>query len=108
MWRTKGAAAVFYDSEREEVDRAVEARSNEYYLLWLVGMLVISALVGFVLGVGAFIYLFVRSKGGLSRFASVLSAGAFILLLGLLSHFMTLMYPEGLLQSYVTLPWPLQ
>ena len=108
MWRTKGAAAVFYDSEREEVDRAVEARSNEYYLLWLVGMLVISALVGFVLGVGIFIYLFVRLKGGLSRFASVLSAGAFILLLGLLSHFMTLMYPEGLLQSYVTLPWPLQ
>ena len=49
-----------------------------------------------------------RLKGGLSRFASVLSAGAFILLLGLLSHFMTLMYPEGLLQSYVTLPWPLQ
>ncbi len=65
MYRTKGAATVFYDSEREEADHSVERRSNEYYLLWLVGMLGISALTGFVIGIGAFIYLFVRLKGGL-------------------------------------------
>ncbi|MBT3907659.1 MAG: tripartite tricarboxylate transporter permease [Rhodospirillaceae bacterium] len=108
MYRTKGASLVFYDSEREEIDRAIEYRSNEYYLMWLMGMLGVSALFGFVLGIGSFIYIFIRLKAGLSHLGCAISAGIFIMLLGTLSHFMTLQYPEGILQSYVTLPWPLQ
>jgi TctA family transporter len=108
MYRAKGPALVFCDSERDEIDMAVERRSNEYYLLWLLGMLGVSALAGFVVGIGSFIYVFIRLKAGLSHLACAISAGAFILLLGTLSHFMTLEYPEGILQSYVTLPWPLQ
>ena len=76
--------------------------------MWLLGMLGVSALVGFVLGIGTFIYVFVRFKARMSHFACVLSAGAFVLLLGALSNFMTLKYPEGILQDYITLPWPLQ
>lgn len=108
MYRTRHASPVFYDSERDEVDQSVEHRSNEHYLLWLLGMLGVSALVGFVLGIGSFIYLFIRRKAGMSHVGCAVSAAAFILLLGALSHFMTLRYPEGLLQDYVTLPWPLQ
>ena len=108
MYRTKGAAVVFYDSERDEIDQLVERRSNEYYLMWLLGMLGISALAGFVVGIGSFIYIFIRLKAGLSHIGCAIYAGIFILLLGTLSHFMTLQYPEGILQSYVTLPWPLQ
>jgi len=108
MYRTKKAAVVFCDSERDEIDVAVERRSSEYYLLWLLAMLAVSAIAGFVIGIGAFIYLFVRLRAGLSHVACALCAGAFILLLGALSHFMTLQYPEGILQDYVTLPWPLQ
>jgi TctA family transporter len=108
MCRTKGASLVFYDSEREEIDRSIEYRSNEYYLMWLMAMLGVSALAGFVAGIASFIYIFIRLKAGLSHFYCAISAGVFILLLGALSHFMTLRYPEGLLQSYVTLPWPLQ
>jgi putative tricarboxylic transport membrane protein len=108
MCRTKGASLVFYDSEREEIDRSIEYRSNEYYLMWLMAMLGVSALAGFVAGIASFIYIFIRLKAGLSHFYCAISAGVFVLLLGALSHFMTLRYPEGLLQSYVTLPWPLQ
>ncbi len=108
MYRTKGAAIVFYDSERDEIDQSVERRSNEYYLMWLLAMLGISALAGFVVGIGSFIYIFVRLKAKLSHVGCAIYAGIFILLLGTLSHFMTLQYPEGILQSYVTLPWPLQ
>jgi len=108
MYRTKGPAMVFYDSERDEIDQSMERRSNEYYLMWLLGMLGVSALAGFVVGIGAFIYIFVRLKAGLSHFGCAIYAGVFVLLLGTLSHFMTLQYPEGVLQSYVTLPWPLQ
>jgi hypothetical protein len=108
MYSTRKAASVFYDAERQEINEAVERHSNEYYLMWLLGMLGVSALIGFVGGIGAFIYAFVRLKARLSHFAAAISAVVFILLLGTLSHFMTLQYPEGILQSYVTLPWPFQ
>jgi len=108
MLRTRSAALVYYDSEREDVDAAVEHHSNEYYLLWLLGMLGVSALAGFVIGIASFIYVFVRHKARMSHLGCAISAGIFILLLGTLSHFMTLRYPEGILQDYVTLPWPLQ
>ena len=100
--------SILDDSEREEIDRSIEYRSNEYYLMWLMAMLGVSALAGFVAGIASFIYIFIRLKAGLSHFYCAISAGVFVLLLGALSHFMTLKYPEGLLQSYVTLPWPLQ
>ncbi len=108
MYRTKSAALVYYDSEREDIDKALEYRSNEYYLAWLLGMLGVSALFGFVIGVGSFIYIFIRLKARLSHLGCAISAAVFILLLGTLSHFMTLKYPEGILQDYLTLPWPLQ
>ena len=108
MYKTKGASLVFYDSEREDIDSSVERRSNEYYLMWLLGMLGVSALAGFVVGIASFIYIFIRLKAGLSHLACAISAGIFVMLLGTLSHFMTLQYPEGILQSFVTLPWPLQ
>jgi len=108
MARAKEASIAFYDSEREDIDDAVEQRSSEYYLACLLGMLGISALFGFVIGIATFIYLFVFFKARVGHLGSAVSAGAFIMLLGTLSHFMTLEYPEGILQSYVTLPWPLQ
>jgi putative tricarboxylic transport membrane protein len=108
MYRTKTSAIVFYDSERDGIEGAVERRSNEYYLMWLLGMLAVSALAGFVVGIGSFIYIFVRLKARVSHFICAIYAGVFVLLLGTLSYFMTLQYPEGILQSYVTLPWPLQ
>jgi len=39
---------------------------------------------------------------------SAIGTASFILLLGAMSHFLTLEYPQGILQEYVTLPWPLQ
>jgi len=108
MYRTKRASRVFYDSERGEFDADVDRRSNEHYILWLAGMLVASAVAGFVIGVSAFIYAFMRVKARVPHWACVLGATAFVLVLGTLSHFLTLEYPQGILQDYVTLPWPLQ
>ncbi len=107
---TRQPATIFYDSEREVFSDFVDARSNEYYLLWLLGMLGISALFGFVIGVAAYIYLFVLTKARIGHLYSVTCAGAFVLFLGILSHSLTLEYPAGLLQTAygVNLPWPLQ
>jgi len=108
MARTKRASNVFYDTERAAFGAAVDRRSNEHYLLWLTGMLAISAVAGFVIGIAAFIYAFMRVKARVPHWSCALGAAIFVLLLGILSHLLSLEYPQGLLQNYVTLPWPLQ
>lgn len=106
----KRPATVFYDSEHEAFSEHIEYRSNEYYLLWLLGMLGVSALFGFVIGIAAFIYIFIFKKAEWGHRNCAISAGAFVLFLGALSHFLTLEYPPGVLQSVfqINLPWPLQ
>jgi len=108
MLRKKRASRCFYDSERSEFGDDADRRSNEHYLLWLAGMLAVSALTGFVIGIAGFIYAFMRVKARVPHWACALGAGAFVMLLGVLSHLLTLEYPQGLLQEFVTLPWPLQ
>ena len=108
MMRRRAAATIFYDADRDTENRAEDHRSSEYYLLWLVGMLCLSALVGFVLGSAAFIYLFLRRRAQASHLLCAGYTAVFVLLLGIMSHFLVLYYPQGLLQDYVTLPWPLQ
>ncbi len=108
MARTRHASTVFYDTERAAFGAAVDRRSNEHYLLWLAGMLAVSAVAGFVIGIAAFIYAFMRVKARVPHWACALGAAVFVLLLGTLSHLLALEYPQGLLQEYLSLPWPLQ
>ncbi len=108
LFAYKTPHTVFYDSEREAFDDRVERRSNEHFLMWLVGMLGLAALTGFVIAVSIFIYSFLRFKARTSHLGCAFGTVCFIFLLGIMSHFLTLEYPQGLLQSYLTLPWPLQ
>jgi hypothetical protein len=108
LLKYKKPHTVFYDSEREAFDAQVEQRSNEHYLLWLLAMLGLAALFGFVIAIGAFIYSFLRVKAEARHWGCALGAGVFILLLGIMSELLNLEYPQGILQDYLTLPWPLQ
>jgi len=97
---------AFYDAER--VRGEGDSRPAEFYLALLLGMLLISALVGFVLGVAVFIFLFLWLRGGVAPLKAFFGAGGFVLFLGVLSNQLILRYPTGALQNYLTLPWPLQ
>lgn len=110
IFATKEPATCFYDTERVIDDNDPMARSNEHYLLWMVGMLAVSALGGFVIGVGVFIFTFLLIKARIAPWKALLGAVAFILFLGMLSHLLTLHYPVGYLQLGlgIQLPWPLQ
>lgn len=110
MYFTKRPHSVFYDSEREEFSEHVTYRTSEHYMAWLLLMLLVSALVGFVIGIAAYTYIFIRVKGGVRHFYCALNSFGFVCLLGTIQHFMTLEYPRGVLQWYfkVNLPWPFQ
>lgn len=96
----------FYDAELKSVPEG--GRSAEFYIGMLVVMLLFSGLVGFVLGIATFIALFLYRAAHVLWWQAILGGVGFILFLGVLSDQLTLRYPTGLLQNYLSLPWPLQ
>jgi len=105
MLLKKNPSPLFFDAERGTDDNRPSA---EFFLLLLAGMLAIAALVGFVLGIAIFIFLFLLIRAQVVWWKSALGAAGFILFLGILSDQLTLRYPTGLLQTWISLPWPLQ
>ncbi len=99
MFFSKKPHTVFYDSEREEFDDEVDPHSTEYYLLWIIGMLAVSALVGFVGGVLVFLYVFLRRFAQLPHWGCALTTGLAIGVLETLAYFLNLEYPQGILQT---------
>jgi hypothetical protein len=89
---------VFYDSEKGVFDDGVERHSNEYYLLWILGMIGVSLVVGFQIGIVIFLYAFLWKKAELPHWACALWAVVLLTILGTLAHFMNLEYPMGVIQ----------
>jgi hypothetical protein len=101
MVRARTPVGVLYDEER-----ALRGRVSAYhYIAWLLGMLGMIALVGFPIGCTLFIFTFLQIKAGNAPLKHALMASTGILFLGTMSHFLTLRYPGGLLQTYVEMPW---
>ncbi|MEM7446372.1 MAG: tripartite tricarboxylate transporter permease, partial [Pseudomonadota bacterium] len=101
---------TFFDAEHGKDAEKDTRPPAEYFLGLLLGMLILSALVGYVLGIAIFIFLFLWRRGRVKPVYAFVGAAAFVLFLGLLSDQLTLRYPTGLLQESVgiSLPWPLQ
>ena len=107
MVRSNSPSAVFYDTEREDFAEEVERRSNEYYFVWLLAYVAAAALAGFVIASVAFTFIFLRSKAHWSMGRALVGAGSLFVVLALLSRFLRITYPEGLIQDFIALPWPL-
>ena len=71
----------------------------------IVGMLALVALVGFPIGCALFIILFTSRHADGWRLRNVVLGLAGVSFLGLMSHFLTLRYPAGLLQDFIEMPW---
>jgi hypothetical protein len=98
---------IFFDSEREVSEDGPPRLSNLHYLAWLAGMLGAAALIGFVLAVAGFIFVFLTIKARLTPVGAAVGAASLVALLSILGHFLVLEYPGGVLQNFVAMPWPL-
>ena len=78
----------------------------EHYLAWMLGLMAISALVGFVIGLGLFflVFLHVKARAPLLRNLA-LSASAMLFLVAM-SYIFVMDFPGGVLQAYTDMPWP--
>ena len=76
-------------------------------LAWFAGLLLLTSLVGFILALAAFLVAFFRVRAGESWAKSLILSGAGIAFMCFMAWTLNRDFPPGLLQSYVTLPWPL-
>ncbi len=95
--------AIFADRETEEEHQ----HGLWSTLAWFAGLLVLTALVGFVLALALFLFAFIRVRAGRSLGFSALYTVAGIGFICAMAGLLNRDFPAGVLQEYIKLPWPL-
>ena len=98
---------VLHDAEREWTAEDRPVRSELHFQGWILGLLGVVAMFGFVLGVALYLCAFLRMKAKVAWLSAGLGALGAISALSLLSHLFALDYPRGILQYFTDMPWPL-
>ena len=94
-------------------DRAAEAEEQDMKfklwptLAWFGGLLLATSLVGFILALAGFLLLFFHFRAQLSPLRTIVLSAAGVLFMCGMAWLLNRDFPPGLLQHYVTLPWPL-
>jgi len=101
MFRTDAASGILCDEEKT----IVADQSNYHYLGWILGMFALVGLVGFPFGCALFIYFFIQNKVEIAHLKHAAMGVTGVAFLGVMSYFLTLRYPEGLLEQFVKMPW---
>ena len=106
LFRSTRANYAFHDAERGWPADEKPVRSDLYFQSWILALLGAIAVLGFVLGILAYISVFLRLNAGV-RWARAVAGGvgASAVLIGL-GDALVLHYPGGLLQALFDLPWP--
>jgi len=107
MRRNRRPSYLFYDSERAWGDAERPVHGDLHFQAWMLALLGVIALVGFLPGVFAYITVFLRVKARTAWHNAALGAAGAVGLFVLLSWLLVLDYPWGILQQTVELPWPL-
>lgn len=74
------------------------------YLAWVAGLVAVSAVIGFPLGLAVFVFLFTATKAKLNVIYAALAGALTLGCLSLLAHFLVLSYPGGFIHSFIDMP----
>ena len=101
LMRAKKPAAVLCDSE---IGGDYSA-GTWYFVSWIIAMLALIALVGFPVGCALFIFAFTSWHVRDGKLRNAILGVAGVSFLGMMSHFLTLRYPEGWIPTLLEFPW---
>jgi len=99
----KRASYVLFDSEREG-GNSQPAPGLIRTQLPLLALFTCIGLAGFILGVFAYIAVFLRTQAAVSWAKALAAAAGALVVLALLAHYLLLDFPRGLLQELVEMP----
>jgi TctA family transporter len=102
LWGPAGNAEVF----DTEADVPPGMLSMEHYIVWFLGLMAVSALVGFLIGLGLFFLVFLHVKARAPLWRNLVLTGSAMAFLIVMSYVFVLDFPGGLLQELVEMPWP--
>jgi hypothetical protein len=106
MMRRSETDSIFADKEVSG-DDADAPHGLWRTLAWFLGLLVLTSLIGFILALAIFLVLFFRLRAGESSGRTLILTGAGLAFICFMAWVLNRDFPPGLLQAYVTLPWPL-
>ena len=99
------------ESDALFADREAVDEGNSYglwqTLAWFAGLLVLTALAGFIIALAVFLLSFMRLRAGMGWAFSATYTAAGLAFMMFMAWLLGRDFPPGLLQEYVTLPWPL-
>ncbi|MBL6958423.1 MAG: tripartite tricarboxylate transporter permease [Rhodospirillales bacterium] len=110
VWQSGGEQNTFnYDEERPGVASfKVPEKGIWYFLIWIIGLLGLTALTGFFIALNVFFVAFLRLEAKATWVRTVVLTLMADAILMFLSWLMTLDLPWGLLQhKVIDLPWPI-
>lgn len=97
---------IFADRERNGED-ANATHGLWSTLAWFAGLLILTAIFGFILALALFLFGFMRLRAGVSVAYAAGYTGLGIAFMCAMAWLLNRDFPPGLLQGYVDLPWPL-
>ena len=106
MYFGNSGAKVFHDTENL-IGQDPKIRSQWLTIFWFISPLFLSVFIGFYISIGLFVIIFLNKIAKKNKVFSILSGILVWIFLSLISHFMVMDFPPGILQSYLELPWPL-
>ena len=97
--------ALFAD--RESGDADANAHGLWSTLAWFAGLLILTALAGFILALAVFLFCFIRYRARRGAGFAALYTAAGIAFMCAMAGLLNRDFPPGLLQNFFALPWPL-
>jgi TctA family transporter len=97
---------LFSDREAQEADMNVFGLWQT--MAWFAGLLVLTALFGFIIALAIFLFSFMIIRAQKSVVFATLYTAAGITFICLMASLLNRDFPPGMLQSIVDLPWPLR
>ncbi|MCY4195883.1 MAG: tripartite tricarboxylate transporter permease [Rhodobacteraceae bacterium] len=95
-------------ADREAGDEAKEMRFGLWRTLaWFAGLLLATSLFGFMIALTGFLLLFFHLRACVNPFRTITLSALGILFIMFMAWLLNRDFPQGLLQTMTTLPWPL-
>ncbi len=105
--RTDPQNRALYDEEAMPVFTDSFKSSAFSQILWFVGLMVSTWLIGFYISIGLFIFIFLKTRSPAPLWKVTFLTACGLAVLAFISHMLVLEFPRGLLQEAIELPWPL-